>query len=293
MPVRPDPVAEAGARHQLVVELHRRRVDVQDPPGGQVPRRHPADRRRRGVHLQAELQPEGHGGRAVRVRGRAGAGRRGEGRRLHGGLPPGGAERELPVPDLLRQLQHDHHPEQLQPGKLAELVHRHRAVRARPVHGQGGRHLQPQRVVLGHQGAALADPVHLLRDADPVDPRADRRDHRRARAVLGDRRRGAAEQQQLQRHQAEVQRAPRAVHAQRRGPVHRPAGAPGGRAHAQPARRSSARCSRATPTSATTARSRRSSRPPTPASRSARRTSPRPSRCSRRPGTAPGSTPSW
>ena len=43
--------------------------------------------------------------------------RRGEGRRLHGGLPPVGPERELPVPDLLRQLQHDHHPEQLQPGQ--------------------------------------------------------------------------------------------------------------------------------------------------------------------------------
>ena len=35
----------------------------------------------------------------------------------------------------------------------------------------------------------------------------------------------------------------------------------------------------------------RSSRPPTPASRSARRTSPRPSRCSRRPGTRQGSRP--
>ena len=48
------------------------------------------------------------------------------------------------------------------------------------------------------------------------------------------RRRGAAERQ-LQRHQAEVQRAPRAVDAQRPGAVHRPAGPPGDRAHPQPA----------------------------------------------------------
>ena len=39
--------------------------------------------------------------------------RGGEGRRQHGGLPPGGAERELPLPDVLRQLQHDHPAEGL------------------------------------------------------------------------------------------------------------------------------------------------------------------------------------
>jgi peptide/nickel transport system substrate-binding protein len=65
-------------------------------------------------------------------------------------------------------------------------------VRDELVHAQGGRHLHPQRVVLGHQGAALADAVHVLRHPAAVDPRADRRDHRRPRAVLGDRRRGAA-----------------------------------------------------------------------------------------------------
>ena len=167
-------------------ELHRRRLDVQDPPGRQVPQRRRADRRRRGVHLQAADEPEERVERAVRVRRGAHALRRGEGRRLHGGLPPGGPERELPVPDLLRQLQHDHHPEQLQPGQLAELVHRHRPVRARLVHAEGGRHVHPQRVLLGHQGATLADPVHVLRHPVRVDPRADRRDHRRPRAVRGE-----------------------------------------------------------------------------------------------------------
>ena len=38
----------------------------------------------------------------------------------------------------------------------------------------------------------------------------------------------------LQHHPAEVERAPRALHALRPGPVHRPAGAPGDRAHAGP-----------------------------------------------------------
>ena len=73
----------------------------------------PADGRRRGVHLPASNQPQGQLGRAVRVRRRAHAGRGGEGRRLHGGLPSGGAERKLPLPDVLRQLQHDHPAEGL------------------------------------------------------------------------------------------------------------------------------------------------------------------------------------
>ena len=40
-------------------------------------------------------------------------------------------------------------PNGVQPGQLAELVHRHRAVRARLVHAEGGRHVHPQRAVLG------------------------------------------------------------------------------------------------------------------------------------------------
>ena len=68
MPVRPAPDAAAGAGHQLDVQLHGRRVDVQDPPGRQVPQRQPADGRRRGLHLQAADQPEERGERAVGVR---------------------------------------------------------------------------------------------------------------------------------------------------------------------------------------------------------------------------------
>ena len=131
VPVRPEAEPEAGAGDQLVAEQHGRRVDVQDPPGRQVPQRPAADRRRRGVHLPAAHQPQGRLDRAVRVRRRAPPVRGEEGRRLHGGVPPARPERELPVPDLLRQLQHDHPAEGLRPGQMGEHVHRHRALQAR------------------------------------------------------------------------------------------------------------------------------------------------------------------
>ena len=211
------------------------RVDVQDPPEREVQQRRPADRRRRGVHLPAAHQPQDRVRLAVHpARHRAEAVRRGEGRRLHGRLPPGGPERQLPVPGVLRQLQRDHPAEGVRPGQVAEHVRRHRAVQARLVHAEVRGHVHPQRVVLGHQGAAVADPVHVLRRPERFGRGADRRDDRRHRAVLGGRRPGPA-QRRLQRHQAEVQRAPRALHAHRPGAVHRPAGAAGDRALAQPA----------------------------------------------------------
>ena len=145
VPVHPDADPEAGAGHQLDAEQHGRRVDVQDPPGRQVPQRPGADRRRRGVHLPAAHQPQGRVERAVRLRRRAPPGRREEGRRLHGGVPPQRPERELPVPDLLRQLQHDHPAEGLRPGQVGEHVHRHRAVQARLVHAEVRGHVHPQR----------------------------------------------------------------------------------------------------------------------------------------------------
>ena len=106
------------------------------------------------------------------------------------------------------------------------------------------------------------------------------------------RRRGAAHRQ-LQHHQAEVQRAPPAVDAQRQGPVHRPAGPAGDRAHARPARDR--------PGAVQGLRRRRQRQPVRarlPVHQHQRgpaddRTSPRPSRCSPRPATARGSAPSW
>ena len=100
-------------------------------------------------------------------------------------VPAGRPERELPVPDLLRQLQHDHHPERLQPGEWQSTFIGTGPFKLGSYTPKVGRHVHPQRVVLGHQGAALGDPVHLLRHAGRVDPGADRRHHRRARPVRG------------------------------------------------------------------------------------------------------------
>ena len=138
---------------------------------------------------QLHTNPKGEVERAVRLRRRAAPGRGEEGRRLHGGVPPQRPERELPVPDLLRQLQHDHPAEGLRPGQVGEHVPRHRAVQARLVHAEVRGHVHPQRELLGQEGAALADPVHLLRHPEPDDPGADRRDDRRGRAVRRGRRR--------------------------------------------------------------------------------------------------------
>ena len=80
----------------------------------------------------------------------------------------------------------------------------------------------------GTKALPARDQFHLLRHADARRAGADRRHHRRARPVLGLRRRAAA-RGRLQRHQAQVERAPRAVHAVRQGAVHRPPGTPGNR----------------------------------------------------------------
>ena len=217
-----------------------------------------------------------------------------QGGRLHRRLPPHRAERELPVPDVVRQLQHDHHPEQLRPGEVAEFLHRDRAVRAEELHAQGRRLVHPQRAVLGHQGPARRDRVHLLRHPDAPDPRPHRRDHRRRRAVRRRGRRAAARPRgPVQHHQAQVERAPAAVDAQRPGAVHRPAGPPGDRAHARPAghRGGAVQGQRRH-------RQRQPVRPGLPVDRttpspSGPRTSPRRSRCCRPPGTRPGSPRTW
>ena len=189
VPVHPDADPEAGAGDQLVAEQPR-------PTSGRS-RSARASSSTTAQPLTADdvvytyqlhTNPKGGVERAVRFGGVLAPVRRGEGRRLHGGVPPQRPERELPVPDLLRQLQHDHPAEGLRPGQVGEHVHRHRPVQARLVHAEVRGHVHPQRVVLGQEGAALADPVHLLRHPEPVDPGADRRDDRRGRAVRGVRR---------------------------------------------------------------------------------------------------------
>ncbi len=154
--------------------------------------------------------------------------------------------------------------------------------------------VHPQRAVLGPQGPARRDRVHLLRHPDAPDPRPHRRDHRRRRAVRRRGRRAVARPwSPVQRHQPQVERAPAAFDAQRPGAVHRPAGAPGDRAHARPAghRGGAVQGQRRH-------RQRQPVRPGLPVDEhtawpSARRTSPWRSRCCPQPGTRPGSRRTW
>ena len=68
-----------------------------------------------------------------------------------------GAERELPVPDLVRQLQHDHPAQGLRPGEVAEHVRRHRPVRAEELHHQSGaRRSRPTRTTGGRSPSRRA-----------------------------------------------------------------------------------------------------------------------------------------
>ena len=46
----------------------------------------------------------------------------------HGGIPPERAEWQLPLPHVVRQLQHDHPAEQLRPGEVGRHLHRYRAI---------------------------------------------------------------------------------------------------------------------------------------------------------------------
>ena len=149
---------------------------------------------------------------------------------------------------------------------------------------QVGRLVHPQRELLGQEGAAVAAPSSP--STTPQTPQilaltGGQIDVVGQFSVSGG---AAAADRQLQHHQAEVQRAPPAVHAQRQGPVHRRAGAPGDRAHAWTGRAivtalfkglaDVGNDSPFAPVFPSTNTSRR---------RSARRTSPRPSRCWPRP----------
>ena len=88
---------------------------------------------------------------------------RAEGGRLHRRIPPRRAEREFPVPVLVRQLQHDHPAEQLRPLQVGVELHRDGAVQDEELHAQGGRVVRPQRGLLGHEGAPRRHRVHVLR----------------------------------------------------------------------------------------------------------------------------------
>ena len=72
-------------------------------------------------------------------------------------VPPRRAERELPVPDLVRQLQHDHPAQGLRPVEVAEHLRRHRAVRAEELHHQSpARRSPPTRATGGRSPSPRA-----------------------------------------------------------------------------------------------------------------------------------------
>ena len=202
-------------------------------------------------------------------------------------------ERELPVPDLLRQLQHDHPAEGLRPGQVGEHVPRHRAVQARLVHAEVRAPRSPAtRAYWGTKALPsqtqftfydTQNPMILALTGGTID-------------VVGQF--AVAGGEELLTGSYNIIKLKSSAHRQLsmrndKAPFTDPRVRQAIALTLEPARRSSRRCSRATPTWATTARSRPSSRPPTPAWPSGRRTSPRPSRCWPRPGTARASAPSW
>ena len=153
-----------------------------------------------------------------------------------------GAERELPLPRLLGQLQRDHRPQGHRLRHVAEHVHRHRRVQAGELHAERRRDVRAQPQLLGHEAAAVDDPLQVLLEPDADDPGAPGQRRRRDRAVHAGRRGGDPQQLLVQDHQAQVGQPPRAVDAQRHRAVHRRARAPGGGVHAGPRRRWSRRC---------------------------------------------------
>ena len=187
--------------------------------------------------VQAADRPQGLVERPERVRRCAAARRGAEGGQLHRRLPPRGAERELPVPVLVGQLQHDHPAEQLRPVEVGVELHRHRAVQDEELHPQGR---APRSSATRPTGARRRFPTAPSSPSTtPSSPRSWRcrgGHDRRGRPVLGVGRPGAALELEGDRDQPEVERPPRALDALRPGAVHRPPRPPGGGADPEPAR---------------------------------------------------------
>ena len=71
---------------------------------------------------------------------------------------PRGAERELPVPGLVRQLQRDHRSQWNRLRQVAEDVRRHGRVQARDLHAERRRVVRPQPQLLGHASRCCRAP---------------------------------------------------------------------------------------------------------------------------------------
>ncbi|CAA9546426.1 MAG: ABC transporter, substrate-binding protein (cluster 5, nickel/peptides/opines), partial [uncultured Thermoleophilia bacterium] len=227
--LRPGPEAPARPGRELGAERRRHRVDVQDPPRRQVPRRHADDGEGRGGHHQPPGGPGEQVECAFRLRGRDLEGRgQGHGRRHRGRLARR-RQRQLPVLPELRQLQHDHHPGGLR-RRLGEDVHRDGPVQARQVHGQAGRLVRALRGLLGREGDPGPRRGHARRRRAADGDAAAGRPGRHGPELLGlERRPEPARQSRVQHHLDPVRGAPAHAHARRRGAVQGQAGAAGRR----------------------------------------------------------------
>ena len=131
-------------------------LDLQDPPGREVQRRHADDRRRRRVQLQ-DCSPTRRARRTPCPSSAA-------------SLSPDGVEKvdsstvafhleapnaSFPYAGRRKQLQHDHRPEQLRLRRLAEVVPRYRPFMKTSYTPNVGRDVRAQPALLGDQGAAV------------------------------------------------------------------------------------------------------------------------------------------
>ncbi len=103
-------------------------------------------------------------------------------------------------------------PNNYDPAKWENALHRDGAVRHEDLHEERRGHLCPQRELLGDEGSSDRDAVHVLRRPGASDHRPAGGHDRRHRPVLGHRRRGALERR-LQRDQVQVVDPPGAVDA--------------------------------------------------------------------------------
>ena len=109
-----------------------------------------------------------------------------------------GARRQLPLPDLLRQLQHDHRAQRLRLHQVGEDLPGTGPFKMTSYQTGRGGDVCPQPQLVGRQGAAGQAAAHLLRQAAAADPGAvgRRRRHRQPDRAPG--RRGGAQQPRLQ-----------------------------------------------------------------------------------------------
>ena len=225
------------AGDELERQLRRLGVDVQDPPGGEVQRRHADDGRRRGLQLQDPVRSEEQRANALSQFG--------------GFLTPDGVQKvddqtvafHLDGPEqrlrgrgVRGQLQHGRRAEGLRLRQLSEEVPRHRPVHddaaTRPT---SGRHTSGTLTTRGRQGAALQDRLDFYAPRSADGGRAPGGLDRLHGPVLG-RYQPAAADRGLQRDQPEGGGPSRALDAQRCRAFHEQARTSGGRLYAGPSR---------------------------------------------------------